>query len=136
MYFCANYFSTFCRFLSNKQKSNNMYNWCSTSEYIVLYNLFRQIWLGSQKLPLSGILLISYKCWTNQIAWKSIIRQTEIPLSFIKQNKYWLNTTLKTNRLKPFHYSIRFLYPLETSERLSFSDVFRGIERDQWNEPS
>ena len=93
MYFCANYFSTFCRFLSNKQKSNNMYNWCSTSEYIVLYNLFRQIWLGSQKLPLSGILLISYKWWTNQIAWKS-----GEPIKLLeKVIKHWTFSKLKSH---------------------------------------
>ena len=106
MYFCANYFSTFCRFLSNKQKSNNMYNWCSTFEHIVLYNLFRQIRLGSQKLPLSDILLISYQWWTNQIAWNSNqtlkIRETEIPRSFLEQHKYWLNRTLKQTALNHF----------------------------------
>ena len=36
--------------------------------------------------------------------------------------------------IKPFHATGLFLYPLETSKKLWFSDVFRGIERHQWHE--
>ena len=36
--------------------------------------------------------------------------------------------------LNPFHVTGLFLYLLKTSENLWFSDVFKGIERDQWQE--
>ena len=38
------------------------------------------------------------------------------------------------NLINPFHASDLFWYPLKTSANLWFSDVFRGINRNQWHE--
>ena len=34
----------------------------------------------------------------------------------------------------PFHVTDLFLYPLKILENFWFSDVFNGIEGDQWHE--
>ena len=41
---------------------------------------------------------------------------------------------LASNVLNAFHATGLFRYPLKTSENLWFSDIFRGVERDQWHE--
>ena len=38
------------------------------------------------------------------------------------------------SHFKPFHARDFFWYQLKTSENQRFSDVFRGIKRDQWHE--
>ena len=41
---------------------------------------------------------------------------------------------IKCLSINPFHVTGLFWYPLKTSENQRFSDVLRGIKRDQWHE--
>ena len=41
--------------------------------------------------------------------------------------------TVKSEFINPYYATGLFPYPLKTSENLWFSDVFRGIGRDQWH---
>ena len=42
-----------------------------------------------------------------------------------------LMTFYESITVNPFHVTGLFLYPLKISEKFWFSDVFKGVERDQ-----
>ena len=47
----------------------------------------------------------------------------------------WLNLLYtEWSYFNPFFLTVLFLYPLKISENFWFSDVFRGIEKEQWHE--